>query len=101
MVSQDQYARRIEESAESGRSIGASYALPEQTSPPEPVQRTQGQEQKFRSKKFLELRQLEAVNFYGTTDPTEAWTWLKRTERVLGRMNCTLGERFVFLVSLL
>ena len=72
MVSQDQYTQRIEESAESGRSIGASYALPEQTSPPEPVQKTQGQEQKFRSKKFLGLWQLGAVEFYGTTDPAEA-----------------------------
>ena len=42
-----------------------------------------------------------AIDFYGTTDPTEVETWLKRTERVLGMMRCTLEDQFDFAVSLL
>ena len=42
-----------------------------------------------------------AVEFCGTTDPAEAETWLKRTERVFGMMRCTMDEQFDFAVSLL
>ena len=101
MDSQDQFAQRIEESAESGRSRGASHALPTQTPIPESVQRTQGRVQKFRSKDFKELRQLGAVDFNGTTDPAEAETWLKRTERIFTLLGSTEEEQFVFIVSLL
>ena len=101
MDSQEQNAQRIEGSAESRHSIGASYVLHEHTPPPESVHRTQGQEQKSRSKNFKELHQLGAVDFHGTTDPAEAETWLKRTERVFSMMRCTLEEQFDFAVSLL
>ena len=101
MDSQEQNAQRIEESAESRRSIGASHALHEQTPIPESVHRTPGQEQRSRSKNFKELRQLGAVDFYGTTDPAEAETWIKRTEWVFRMMRSTPDEQFDFAVSLL
>ena len=45
MDSHDQYAQRIEESAESGRSVGASHAQSEQSVSPEPADRLQGKNQ--------------------------------------------------------
>ena len=101
MDSQEQNAQRIEGSAESRRSIGASHALHEHTPPPESVHRTQGREQKSHSKNFKELRQLGVVDFYGTTDPAEAETWLTRTERVFVMMSYTPEEQFDFVLSLL
>ena len=65
------------------------------------MDRLQGEEYRSRSEKFTELRRLGAVDFYDTTDPAEAGTWLKRTARVLGRMNCTFGEQFDLVESLL
>ena len=80
MNSQVQYAQRIEESPESGRSVRASYAHSEQSLPPEPEHRPQGGELRSRSREYKELRQLGAVDFNGTIDPAEVETWLKRTE---------------------
>ena len=48
--SQDQFAQRIDESAESERSEGASHALTDQSLAPEPERRPQGGEHKSRSK---------------------------------------------------
>ena len=92
MDSSDQNAQRTEGSAGSGQSTGASHVPRAPTPPPEPEHRPQVEQLRFRSEKFTELRQLGAIDFYGTTDPAEAGTWLKRTARVLGRMNCTFGS---------
>ena len=101
MDSSDQNAQRTEGSAGSGQSTGASY-VPRAPSPsPEPEHRPQVEQLRFSSERFLELRRLGAVDFYGTTDPAEAGTWLKRTVRVLGRMNCTFGEQLDLVESLL
>ena len=50
---------------------------------------------------YKELRKLGVVNFSATIDPTEVETWLKRIERVLNMMCCTLEEKFDYVVSLL
>ena len=102
MDSQDRYAQRIEDTAESGRSVGASYARTrsERTQPPEPAPRPQGA-LRSRSKDYKELRQLGAKDFEGTTDPAEAEKWLKRTERIFTLMGCSMEDRFEFIVSLL
>ena len=92
MESQEQAAQRIKGSAESRHSVEASYALYGHTPPPESVHEIQGEDKKSCSKNFKELRQLGAVDFYGTTDLVEAETWLKRTERVFGMIRCTLEE---------
>ena len=101
MDSQEQFSQRIEDTAESGRSEGASHALSDQSLPPEPERRPQGGEQMSRSKDYKELRQLGAIDFNGTTDPAEAETWLKRIERIFTLMGCTLVDQFKFVVSLL
>ena len=88
MESQDQFAQRIEESAESERSEGASHAPTDQSLAPEPKRRPQGGERKSRSKDLKELRQLGAKDFEGTTDLAEAEAWLKRTERLFVLMGC-------------
>ena len=101
MDSHDQYAQKTEESAESGCFVRATHAPSEQALSPEHRDRLQVEEHRSRSEKFAELRRLGAVDFYGTTDPAEAGTWLKRTVRVLGRMDCTFGEQFDLVESLL
>ena len=101
MDSKDQFAQRIEESAESGRSRGASHAQNEQTRTPGSVIRTQGQERKSRSKDVKELRQLGAIDFSGTIDPAEAEAWLKRTERIFTLMGSTEEDQLALIVSLL
>ena len=68
---------------------------------PTPVFRTPGYELRSRSKDIKELRQLEAADFHGTTDPAEAETWLKRTERIFRLMRCTVKDQLDFAVSLL
>ena len=55
MDSQDQFAQRNEESAESERSVGASHAPSEQPLPPEHGNRPREDDQKSRSKNFKEL----------------------------------------------
>lgn len=50
---------------------------------------------------YKELRKLGATDFYGTIDPAEAETWLKRTNRVLNMMQCGPVEKFDYAVSLL
>ena len=99
--SQDQNAPRIEGSAESRRSVGASHAQYEHTPPPGSVHGAAGPKQRSRSKIFKELWQFVAVDFVGTTDPAEAETWLKRTERIFTQMRSTREEQFDLAVSLL
>ena len=101
MSSRDRYVQRTEESADSERSIGESYARHERTPNLESINRSQGRGQRFRSKDFRELRQLGAKEFSGTTDPAEAEAWLKGTERIFTLMGSTEEEQFVFIVSLL
>ena len=43
-----------------------------------------------RERRYDRLRKQGAVDFNGSTDPIEAETWLKRTQRVLNLMKCTL-----------
>ncbi|WOH07597.1 hypothetical protein DCAR_0727029 [Daucus carota subsp. sativus] len=50
---------------------------------------------------YKELRKLGATDFYGTVDPTEAESWLKRTKRVFNMMHCEDEEKFDYAVSLL
>ena len=101
MSSRDRYAQRTEESADSEHSIGDSYARHERTRLPEHVDRLQLEEHSPHSEKLAELRRLGAVDFHGTTDPAKAGTWLKRTARVLGSMNCTSSEQLDLVESLL
>ena len=103
MESHSHEAQRVESSAESRHSIEVSQTQQDFTLTPPPtlVHGTRGQEPRSHSKNFKELRQLGAVDFYDTIDPVEAATWLRRTERVFGRMKYTLEEQFDFAVSLL
>ena len=101
MESHTQDAQRIEETADSRPLIESSSVTREQPPPTELTRGTQEQAQRSRSKNFKELRQLGAIDFYGTTDLAEAETWLKRTERVFTLMRCTMEEQFDFAVSLL
>ena len=101
MDSSDQNAQRTEGSTGSGQSTGASHVPRAPTPPPKPEHRPQVEQLRFSSERFMELHRLGAVNFYGTTDPSEARTWLKRTVRVLGRMNCTFCEQLDLVESLL
>lgn len=63
-------------------------------------QEVQGPMMRQRVRNFKELRKMGAVDFYGTIDPAEAETWLKRTERVFNQMGCILEEHFDYAVSL-
>ena len=101
MESHTQDTQRIKKTSKSRHSVESSHALREQPPPPELVHGTQGQEQRSRSKAIKELRQLGAVDFFGTTDPAEAETWLKRTERVFTLMGSTEEDQFFYIVSLL
>ena len=55
----------------------------------------------YRERRYDKLRKQGAVDFSGTTDPSVAETWLKRTQRVLNQMRCTPEEKFDYAVSLL
>ena len=100
MESHTQDTQRIEETVES-RPLIESSSLPwEQPPSTESARWTQEQAQRSRSKNYKELRQLGAIDFYGTTDPAEAEAWLKRMERVFTLMRCTMEEQFDFAVSL-
>ena len=55
----------------------------------------------YKERRYDKLRKQGAVDFYGTTDPSVAETWLKRTQRVLNLMKCTSEEQFDYAVSLL
>ena len=91
MDSQSHDAQQIEGTADSEYSLEVSQA------PPRPLRThsaisthgTQRHEQRSRSKDIKELRQLGAKEFFGTTDPAEAETWLKSTERVFTLMGST------------
>ena len=101
MDSHKQSAQRIEDSAEPRHSTEASHVPHEHTPHSERLKETPERDLRSRSKNFKELYQLGAVDFYGTTDPAKAKTWLKRTKRVFVMMRCTLDEQFDFAVSIL
>ena len=101
MDSSEQHAQSIEDSAEPRHSTEASYIPPEHTPHSERLREKPERDLRSRSKNSKEHRQLEAVDFFGTTDPAEAETWLKRTERVFGMMRCTMDKKYDFAVSLL
>ena len=101
MASQSHNAQRDEGSAGSRPSVEVSQAQYEVTPPPTPMTGTPGYGLRSRSKDFKELRQLGAKDFNGTTDPAEAETWLKRTERIFTLLRCSREDQFDFIVSLL
>ena len=101
MDTQDQNAQRTEGLADYRHPVEPSYTLRENTLPSESVHGLSGLDRRSRSEKFKELRQLRAVEFCGATDPAEAETWLKRTERIFTLMRCTRVDQFDFAVSLL
>ncbi|KAL0284741.1 UNVERIFIED_CONTAM: hypothetical protein Sangu_2810200 [Sesamum angustifolium] len=51
-------------------------------------------------KNYVVVRRQGAKVFEGTTDPAEAEEWLKNTERVLDRIQCTFKEKLRCVVSL-
>ena len=91
MDSQSHDAQQIE------GTTGSEYSLEVSQAPPRPPRThsatsthgTQRHEQRSRSKDIKELRQLGVKEFFGTTDPAEAETWLKSTERVFTLMGST------------
>ena len=87
MESQDRNAQRTE---------GPAYTFSSES-----VHELPGLDTRSRSEKLRELHQLGAIEFCGTTDPAEAVTWLKRTERIFTLMRCTREDQFGFTVSLL
>ena len=87
MESQDQNAQRTE---------GPAYTFSSES-----VHELLGLDTRSRSEKLREFRQLGAIEFCGTTDPAEAETWLKRTERIFTLIRCTREDQFDFTVSLL
>ena len=103
MDSPSHNAQRIEGTADSEYSLEVSQAPPRhsRTHSATPTHRTQRQEPRSRSKAIKELRQLGAVDFFGTTDPAEKETWLKRTVRVFTLMGSTEEDQFFYIVSLL
>ncbi|KAL0428273.1 UNVERIFIED_CONTAM: hypothetical protein Slati_3002100 [Sesamum latifolium] len=51
-------------------------------------------------KNYEIVRRQRAKVFAGTTDPAEAEEWLRNTERVLGRIECTSEQKLRYTVSL-
>ena len=51
--------------------------------------------------RYDKLRKRGAIDFFSTTDPLVAKTWLKRTQRVLNMIKCTPEEKFDYAMSLL
>ena len=99
----DHNAQRSDGSVGQQHSIEASYVprVHLHTQHREMEQEVQGPTMATVKRNYKELRKLGAVDFLGTTDPAEAETWLKRTERVLNMMCCTSEEKFDYAVSLL
>ena len=52
-------------------------------------------------KNYERVRKQGAKVFTGTTDPAIAEEWLRSTERILDRIECTLEQRLKYAVSLL
>ncbi|KAL0440175.1 UNVERIFIED_CONTAM: hypothetical protein Slati_2500500, partial [Sesamum latifolium] len=52
-------------------------------------------------KNYEVVRRQGAKVFTGTTDPAEAEEWLRNTERVLDRIECTVEQKLKYAVSLL
>ena len=101
MASQSHNAHRVEGSAGSRQSMDVSQASHDFTPSPTPMTGTLEYGLRSRSKDFNKLQQLGAKDFNGTTDPTEAETWLKRTERIFTLLRCSREDQFDFIVSLL
>ena len=99
----DHNAQRSEGSAGQQHSIEASYVPPVHVHAQhrDMEQEVHGPIMAPMKRNYKELRKLGAVDFSGTTDPAEAEKWLKRTERVLNMMRCTLEQKFDYAVSLL
>ncbi|KAJ8756237.1 hypothetical protein K2173_025049 [Erythroxylum novogranatense] len=49
-----------------------------------------------KGRRFDRLRKYGAVDFFGTSDPEKAETWLRKTERVLDQMDCEDDERVIY-----
>ena len=82
------------------------YEPNEEVERPVPEQQATSQTQVVRrnvpvKRNYKELRKLGATDFYGTVDPTEAESWLKRIKRVFNMMHCGDEEKFDYAVSLL
>ena len=101
MASQSNDAQRDEGTAESRPSVEVSQARNAYSPTPTPMTGTPAYELRSRSKDYKELRQLGAKDFEGTTDPAEAETWLKRTERIFTQLRCSREDQLDFIVSLL
>ncbi|KAL0381937.1 UNVERIFIED_CONTAM: Retrovirus-related Pol polyprotein from transposon [Sesamum latifolium] len=68
---------------------------------PQPQPQPQPQLQDAVIDKNYEIVRRQGVKvFPGTTDPAEAEEWLRNTERVLDRIECTLEQRLRYAVSL-
>ena len=52
-------------------------------------------------KNYERVRKQGAKVFTGTTDPTIAEEWLRSTERIFDRIECTSEQRLKYVVSLL
>ena len=50
---------------------------------------------------FEKIRKQRSNVFMGTTNLAVAKEWLRRTERILDRFNCTTEKRVTYVVSLL
>ena len=50
---------------------------------------------------YTKIKKYSTIDFCGTTYPIIIETWLKRTQRALNSMKCTLEEKFDYAVSLL
>ena len=58
-------------------------------------------ETEARDKTYDRLRKQGATEFEGTTDPEIAEEWLRETDRVLDRLDCTPEQKLKYVVSLL
>ena len=58
-------------------------------------------ETEARDKTYDRLRKQGATEFEGTTDPEVAEEWLRETDRVLDRLDCTPEQKLKYVVSLL
>ena len=92
MESQDRNAQRTEGPADYRHPVESSYILRENTISSKSVHELPGLDKRSRSEKIRELRQLGAVEFYGTIDPAEAETWLRERKYGFERPNRTSRE---------
>ena len=86
MESQDRNAQRTEGPADHRYPVEPSNTPQGYILSSKSVHGLTGLDRRSRSEKVKEFCQLGAVDFYGTIDPAEAETWLKRTERIFTLM---------------